>query len=174
MSPIARVRYAESVSSQWPGREPGDQEKTSPDLLEDETLDYETDMVFGWETGRAPKGLVGIHRAGHFSFSELCPLNLTEVAAGKQCGCARSGPDNVWCWGDNSSGQLATGDLVALPQPAAIARRGRSERNRRIGTRHPTPARTIARIPPLRAAQTATPRPLTPSPWPPGAPNSTP
>jgi predicted dienelactone hydrolase len=49
--------------------------------LADATVGYENDQVFGYETGRLPKGLVGIHKAGHFSFTELCNLNVVEIAA---------------------------------------------------------------------------------------------
>jgi predicted dienelactone hydrolase len=47
----------------------------------DDTLDYETEQIFGFETGKPPKGLVGIRRAGHFSFTETCVIDLEAIAA---------------------------------------------------------------------------------------------
>ncbi len=47
----------------------------------DETTGYENEQVFGYQTAPAPRGLVGIIDAGHFSFTELCDLDLVAVAA---------------------------------------------------------------------------------------------
>jgi predicted dienelactone hydrolase len=48
--------------------------------LEDQTTAYEGEQVFGYDSAPPPKGLVGIHGAGHFSFTELCAIDLGALA----------------------------------------------------------------------------------------------
>lgn len=41
----------------------------------------------------------------------------TEIAAGQNHGCGLQEDRSLWCWGDNSHFQLASGDLTARPEP---------------------------------------------------------
>ena len=47
----------------------------------DRTLDYEIHTVLTWERHNPPKGMAGAVGAGHFSFTEICNLDLADAAA---------------------------------------------------------------------------------------------
>jgi predicted dienelactone hydrolase len=46
----------------------------------DKTLDFKYSMEAPWEYFNPPKFLVDVKRAGHYSFTDLCRFNLTEIA----------------------------------------------------------------------------------------------
>ncbi len=48
---------------------------------EDRTLDYQIHTVLTWQRHRPPKGMAGAVGAGHFSFTEICELDLAAAAA---------------------------------------------------------------------------------------------
>ncbi len=43
------------------------------------------------------------------------------ITSGANFACARQGADGTWCWGDNTFGQLATGDDAPAASPVRIA-----------------------------------------------------
>ena len=47
----------------------------------DQTLDYTDETLIPYEAHTGPKGMAGLKEAGHFSFSEACTLDLSEIAA---------------------------------------------------------------------------------------------
>jgi len=47
--------------------------------VDDRTVDYENDPVYGYELAPAPKALVGIDQAGHFFFTVLCDFDLETI-----------------------------------------------------------------------------------------------
>ena len=46
----------------------------------DRTLDYAQNCRGGYDSANRPRYLVGVKNAGHFSFTEICPLNLAASA----------------------------------------------------------------------------------------------
>lgn len=48
--------------------------------LLDDTLPFEQEMQYGYDIANEPKIMVTIPKAGHFSFTELCPMDLSVVA----------------------------------------------------------------------------------------------
>lgn len=65
-----------------------------------------------------------------------------EVGCGQSHTCARLNNGDVWCWGDNSRGQLGVGDLMARMVPAQVGL-GVVANQLAVGGRH-TCARTSA------------------------------
>ncbi len=67
-----------------PIMECGVDQSTAPTLILGGMLDRTTPYVFDqldpYGTAPEPKGLVGIHAAGHFSFTELCELDMLNLA----------------------------------------------------------------------------------------------
>ena len=47
--------------------------------------------------------------------------NVAEIRAGEAFTCARKNDMTVWCWGDNSSGQLGDGTQTARALPAVVS-----------------------------------------------------
>jgi alpha-tubulin suppressor-like RCC1 family protein len=48
-------------------------------------------------------------------------LRFSSITAGSTHSCALGEDGRAYCWGDNASGQLGTGDLVAHPSPTLVA-----------------------------------------------------
>jgi alpha-tubulin suppressor-like RCC1 family protein len=78
-----------------------------------------------WCWGRNNVGQLG---QGTTSQNESTPLEITalghdnaEVSAGHSFSCARKDSGSLWCWGENSSGQLGDGTTINRSSPTQVA-----------------------------------------------------
>jgi alpha-tubulin suppressor-like RCC1 family protein len=80
-----------------------------------------------WCFGANEHGQLGVGN----TTQQLKPANVTtlqgqvvRVATGADHTCVYTADNAMWCWGDNSAGQLGTGDTIAHPTPVKIDKAG--------------------------------------------------
>ena len=74
--------------------------------------------------------------ASHSSDLLLIDGVWTEVSAGEEHTCAIASDKALWCWGDNSQGQLGTGGTMQATVPAAIISMGQTWEHVTAGLTH--------------------------------------